>query len=80
MSKSAFAAPTFGSPEATAPPLPAPDTLPGPLATRYRAAAPTEGASPRGRRGTGPGDGERETWRGVPRFTNRNLEGGGEIQ
>jgi hypothetical protein len=37
----------------------APDTLPAPLATRYRAAVRTEGASPRGLRGTGPGDEER---------------------
>jgi hypothetical protein len=34
-----------------------PDTLPDPLATRYRAAARTEGASLRDRRGRGPATG-----------------------
>jgi hypothetical protein len=57
-----------GSPEAPAAPVPASDTLPAPLATRHRAAVPIEGASPTGRRGTGPGDKEREMWLGVPRF------------
>jgi hypothetical protein len=33
-----------------------------------------EGASPRGRRGTGPGDGERETRLGVPRFSSDREE------
>lgn len=33
------------------------------LATRFRAAAPTEGASPSGRRGTKPGDGSEKVAR-----------------
>jgi hypothetical protein len=41
------------SPEAPAPPCAGPGHLAGPLATRYRAAAPTEGARPRGRRRDG---------------------------
>ena len=46
-----------GSTVAPAPPAPAPDTLPAPPATRYRAAAPTEGASRTGgARGTGDGE------------------------
>jgi hypothetical protein len=34
--------------------------LAGPLATRYRAAAPTEGARPRAAGGTGSGDGSKK--------------------